>query len=115
VLQYIEGGELMYHVHCTGKPLEMARVVFYAAELVCPHSTQRCSLTDHLHTKVLALDYLHSRNVIYRDLKPENVLIDKDGNVRLTDFGLSKIAKGKTHSICGTPQVLSPVVDCTAF
>lgn len=90
VLQYIEGGELMYHVHAQGRPLEMARVVFYAAELV------------------LALDYLHSRNVIYRDLKPENVLIDKDGHVRLTDFGLSKIAKDKTHSICGTPQFLAP-------
>ena len=50
VLQYIEGGELMYHVHSQGRPLELARVVFYAAELV------------------LALEYLHSRNVIYRDL-----------------------------------------------
>jgi serine/threonine protein kinase len=86
VLQYIEGGELMYHVHSGGRPLELARVVFYAAELV------------------LALDYLHSRNVIYRDLKPENILIDKDGHVRVTDFGLSKIAKDKTHSICGTKE-----------
>lgn len=77
-------------MHSGGRPLELARVVFYAAELV------------------LALDYLHSRNVIYRDLKPENILIDKDGHVRVTDFGLSKIAKDKTHSICGTPQFLAP-------
>jgi len=62
---------------------------------------------------VLALEHIHAKDVIYRDLKPENVLIDEVGYIRITDFGLSK--KGVTglkdaQSICGTPEYLAPEV-----
>jgi len=61
---------------------------------------------------VLALEFLHSKKILYRDLKPENVLMNTDGHIKISDFGLSKpdVAdplKGAT-SICGTPEYLSP-------
>ena len=60
---------------------------------------------------ILAIEYLHSHNIIYRDLKCENILISSDGHVKLTDFGLAKsgIQKGETaSSFCGSPAYLSP-------
>ena len=60
------------------------------------------------------MEYVHSLDVIYRDLKPENVLLDSQGHVRLTDFGLSKEgvsdhSSGAT-SFCGTPEYIAPEV-----
>eukprot|EP01039_Chlorochromonas_danica_P010102 gene10102-11182_t len=95
VLDYCSGGELFFHLGKVGQFAEN-RAKFYAAQIV------------------LALEYVHQRGVIYRDLKPENVLLDQYGNVRLTDFGLSKEgvsdhSSGAT-SFCGTPEYIAPEV-----
>ena len=95
VLDYCPGGELFFHLSRYRRfPERVAR--FYAAELL------------------LALGHLHSKHIIYRDLKPENVLLDADGHVKLGDFGLAKDnithpTKG-ANSMCGTPEYMAPEV-----
>uniref|UniRef100_H2LYY9 non-specific serine/threonine protein kinase n=2 Tax=Oryzias latipes TaxID=8090 RepID=H2LYY9_ORYLA len=81
VLDYVNGGELFYHLQREGSFPE-PRAGFYAAELAG------------------ALGYLHSLQIVYRDLKPENILLDSEGHVMLTDFGLCKeeVLQGQPYS-----------------
>lgn len=95
VLDYCAGGELFFHLGKVGKFSEQ-RACFYAAEIT------------------LAIDYVHDLDIVYRDLKPENVLLDSRGHVRLTDFGLSKEgisnSSSGANSFCGTPEYLAPEI-----
>ncbi|KAL3060245.1 hypothetical protein OYC64_014751 [Pagothenia borchgrevinki] len=98
VLDYVNGGELFYHLQREGSFPE-PRAAFYAAEMA------------------MALGYLHSLDIVYRDLKPENILLDNEGHVMLTDFGLCKegvAVGGIMHTFCGTPEYLAPEV-ATSF
>merc|ERR1719223_2634037 len=94
VMEYVNGGELFFHLS-REKVFSEDRARFYGAEIV------------------LAITYLHERGIIYRDLKLENLLLDKDGHIKITDFGLCKeeITYGATTAtFCGTPEYLAPEV-----
>jgi len=49
-------------------------------------------------------------DIVYRDLKPENMLINADGYLKLTDFGFAKLCPSKTYTLCGTPQYIAPEI-----
>jgi len=94
VMDYVNGGELFYHLQKNGR-FQEDRARFYAAEMI------------------LALECLHNNGVIYRYLKPENILVDSQGHLRITDFGLSKIKEKEEEvafSFCGTPEYIAPEI-----
>ena len=91
ILDYCPIGDLSYQIQIN--LFEEDEAKFYIAELI------------------LAIEYLHKRDIIYRDLKPENILIDEDYHIKLADFGLAKEnVKNDTpnKTFCGSPQYLSP-------
>lgn len=92
ILDFLRGGDLFTRL---SKEIMFTEedVKFYLAELA------------------LALDHLHSLGIIYRDLKPENLLLDSDGHIAVTDFGLSKEnLEDKAYSFCGTVEYMAPEV-----
>ena len=74
IFDFINGGDLFHHISKKGH-LSEKDARFYGAQIV------------------LALEYLHEKNILYRDLKPENVLLDHKGNIKLADFGICKVLK----------------------
>lgn len=91
ILEYVPGGELFTYLRGVGR-LENLHARFYAAQITT------------------IFEYLHSKNIIYRDLKPENLLIAADGYLRLTDFGFAKVVESRTYTLCGTPEYLAPEI-----
>lgn len=94
VLDYCPGGELFYYLQQIGRFKEKA-ARFYAANVL------------------IGLKYLHSLNVLYRDLKPENLMVDSNGYLKLIDFGFSTIMTDTCqpdYRVCGTPEYIPPEV-----
>ena len=82
-------------------------------KLIIPFSAGRFNATTALFYTVeivSALDYLHSLSIVYRDLKPENLLLDREGHLKITDFGFAKRVTDRTWTLCGTPEYLAPEI-----
>jgi len=91
VMEYAQGGDLIYHVRQNN--FTHSRAKFYLCEVL------------------LALEYLHKKNIIYRDLKLDNILLTVDGHIKITDYGLCKEnmdVNTTTTTFCGTPEFMAP-------
>lgn len=91
LFDYVAGGEMFSHLRNAGR-FSQDTAKFYAGQIVDVFAS------------------LHKDNIIYRDLKPENLLIDAEGFVRVTDFGFAKQIDDRTWTLCGTPEYLAPEI-----
>eukprot|EP00316_Scyphosphaera_apsteinii_P024340 CAMPEP_0119298928 /NCGR_PEP_ID=MMETSP1333-20130426/1060_1 /TAXON_ID=418940 /ORGANISM="Scyphosphaera apsteinii, Strain RCC1455" /LENGTH=326 /DNA_ID=CAMNT_0007300173 /DNA_START=161 /DNA_END=1141 /DNA_ORIENTATION=+ len=91
LMEYVIGGEFFTHLRKAGRfPNETSK--YYAGQIA------------------LAFEYLHGLMILYRDLKPENLLLDADGHCKITDFGFAKKVEYRTWTLCGTPEYLAPEI-----
>jgi serine/threonine protein kinase len=91
LMEYVIGGELFCYLRRAGRfNNDTAR--FFAAQVT------------------LVLEHLHSKNILYRDLKPENLLLDRTGYLKICDFGFAKYVEDRTWTLCGTPEYLAPEI-----
>ena len=98
VLEFVNGGEMFTIIQKQKtRRFSQEQTKFFAAETVC------------------AFHYLHNLDIIFRDLKPENMLIDFKGHCKVTDFGFAKLVDDKTWTMCGTPEVSPESVSQSYF
>jgi len=90
LLEAALGGELYATYHRKGFHGSEKHAKYYVSGVVC------------------AFEHLHDRRILYRDLKPENLLLNSEGHLKLTDMGLAKFVIGRTYTTCGTPDYFAP-------
>lgn len=91
LLEYVNGGEVFSHLRKAGR-FSKEFTKFYSGQII------------------LVLQYLHAKKIVYRDLKPENLLISQGGYLKITDFGFAKLVEDSTWTLCGTPEYLAPEI-----
>jgi len=89
--EFIEGGDL-FSILKVDNNFSLEKTKFYSGQMI------------------FVLEYLHSKNIIYRNIKPENILISKNGYIKIVDFQLMKKIDGITYTMCGTPEYFAPEV-----
>ncbi|EHH59287.1 Serine/threonine-protein kinase N1 [Macaca fascicularis] len=105
VMEYSAGGDLMLHIH--------SDVFSEPRAVVAPPLSSLSLCSFYSACVVLGLQFLHEHKIVYRDLKLDNLLLDTEGYVKITDFGLCKEGMGygdRTSTFCGTPEFLAPEV-----
>lgn len=129
VMEFVQGGEVFSHLRRLGRfSTDIARGAGH--RLFSLLSRALTPLSVYAAEVCLALAFLHERDIVYRDLKPENLLLNANGHIKITDFGFAKRVKDKTWTVrpplslacalfrhpppppqlCGTPEYLCPEI-----